>query len=145
MDLKAGTDRFLLIRPRGNLLADFAAVHSAVASVIDAGLINACHDVSEGGILTAIAEMCIASGLGATLPELPANIDPLAELTGAYILSVGRQKIDSVIRQMGNSAILKIIGDASPAARFLAFRYQNDSCDLPVDELTKAWRGTLDW
>ncbi len=41
----------------------FAAVHAA----IDAGLVRACHDLSEGGLAVAIAEMAFAGGLGAKL------------------------------------------------------------------------------
>ena len=40
----------------------FAAVHRA----IDAGLVRACHDLSEGGLAVAAAEMAFAGGLGAT-------------------------------------------------------------------------------
>lgn len=38
----------------------FAALHSA----IDAGLVRACHDLSEGGLAVAAAEMAFAGGLG---------------------------------------------------------------------------------
>jgi phosphoribosylformylglycinamidine synthase subunit PurSL len=41
--------------------ATFAAVHRA----IDAGLVAACHDLSEGGLAAAVAEMCFAGGFGA--------------------------------------------------------------------------------
>jgi phosphoribosylformylglycinamidine synthase len=41
----------------------FAALHSA----IDAGLVRACHDLSEGGLAAAAAEMAFAGGLGAKL------------------------------------------------------------------------------
>jgi phosphoribosylformylglycinamidine synthase len=40
--------------------ATFAAVHA----VIDAGLVAACHDLSEGGVAVAVAEMAFAGGLG---------------------------------------------------------------------------------
>ena len=36
------------------------ALHQAIRG----GLVAACHDVSEGGLAVAVAEMCIASGLG---------------------------------------------------------------------------------
>ncbi len=39
----------------------FAAVHQAIAS----GTIRACHDLSEGGLAVALAEMAFAGGLGA--------------------------------------------------------------------------------
>ncbi len=41
----------------------FAALHKA----IDAGLVRACHDLSEGGLAVAVAEMAFAGGLGATV------------------------------------------------------------------------------
>jgi len=37
---------------------------------IRAGLVASCHDVSEGGLAVAVAEMCIASGLGVRLDAL---------------------------------------------------------------------------
>ncbi len=39
----------------------FAALHRA----IEAGLVRACHDLSEGGLAVAVAEMALAGGLGA--------------------------------------------------------------------------------
>ena len=39
----------------------FAAIHFA----IHAGLVRSCHDLSEGGLAVAVAEMAFAGGLGA--------------------------------------------------------------------------------
>ncbi len=41
----------------------FAAVHHAISN----GLVRACHDLSEGGLAVAAAEMAFAGGLGARL------------------------------------------------------------------------------
>ena len=41
----------------------FAALHKAIAS----GLVRACHDLSEGGLAVAAAEMAFAGGWGARL------------------------------------------------------------------------------
>jgi len=41
----------------------FAALHQA----IDAGLVRACHDMSEGGLAVAVAEMAFAGGWGAAI------------------------------------------------------------------------------
>ncbi|MEO6652036.1 MAG: phosphoribosylformylglycinamidine synthase subunit PurL [Ilumatobacteraceae bacterium] len=35
------------------------------------GLVQSCHDVSEGGLAVALAEMCIAGRLGAEITQLP--------------------------------------------------------------------------
>jgi phosphoribosylformylglycinamidine synthase len=41
----------------------FAAIHQAIG----AGLVRACHDLSEGGLAVAVAEMALAGNLGARL------------------------------------------------------------------------------
>ncbi|HEY5316175.1 MAG TPA: AIR synthase-related protein, partial [Pirellulales bacterium] len=43
--------------------ATFIGLHAA----IDAGLVRACHDLSEGGLAVAAAEMAFAGGLGARI------------------------------------------------------------------------------
>jgi len=48
-----------------------------VRGLIRDGLITAAHDVSDGGLLVAVAEMAIASGIGAVL-EQPPGIPPHA-------------------------------------------------------------------
>jgi phosphoribosylformylglycinamidine synthase len=147
MDLKGDTDRFVLVRPKGSSLAARVEVHRAVASAMGAGLVNACHDVSEGGALVAVAEMCIASGIGATMPlrELPPDLEPFAEMTGTYILSVSRSNVEALFRHVEGKALAKVVGDASPDPWLVAFWSKGDSCEIEIGELTRAWRGTLDW
>ena len=50
----------------------FAALHSAIYK----GLVRSCHDLSEGGLAVAVAEMAFAGGLGAKidLRSLPSPI-----------------------------------------------------------------------
>ena len=43
------------------------AIHQRVAGWIRDGAVLAAHDVSDGGLGVAVAEMCIAGGCGATL------------------------------------------------------------------------------
>ncbi|HQT74067.1 MAG TPA: AIR synthase-related protein, partial [Acidiphilium sp.] len=45
---------------------------------IHAGAIAACHDVSDGGLLVALAEMAIAGNTGIALAAIPAGIAPHA-------------------------------------------------------------------
>ncbi|MFO0896874.1 MAG: phosphoribosylformylglycinamidine synthase subunit PurL [Pirellulales bacterium] len=65
----------------------FLAVHTA----IDAGLVRACHDLSEGGLAVAAAEMAFAGGLGARLElgKVPHEVSGLApeELDTALLFS----------------------------------------------------------
>ena len=54
----------------------FAALHAAIS----AGLVRACHDLSEGGLAAAAAEMAFAGGLGMSLRlgDVPRDLGDLA-------------------------------------------------------------------
>ena len=62
-------------------LAAAPAAHHALHRAIRAGQVRACHDLSEGGLGVAAAEMAFAGGLGMRL-ELPAaaGLDDVALL-----------------------------------------------------------------
>ncbi|MBK1661912.1 phosphoribosylformylglycinamidine synthase subunit PurL [Paracraurococcus ruber] len=64
----------------------------AVRGWIRAGLVAACHDLSDGGLLVAAAEMAMAGGCGASLDPGPAALPPHAwwfgEDQGRYLLAV---------------------------------------------------------
>jgi phosphoribosylformylglycinamidine synthase len=62
----------------------FTAIHQA----IQAGLVRACHDLSEGGLAVAAAEMAFAGGLGAnlTLDTVPHSIDEMPAASRNLVL-----------------------------------------------------------
>jgi phosphoribosylformylglycinamidine synthase II len=63
------------------------ATHERVRQAIRNRDFTTAHDIAEGGILVAIAECCIATGLGAII-NLPEDIDPFGEDFGtAFIVS----------------------------------------------------------
>jgi phosphoribosylformylglycinamidine synthase subunit PurL len=53
-----------------------------VRGVIGAGHIVACHDLSDGGLLAAVAEMAMAGGRGAVLDPIPRDLPRNAYLFG---------------------------------------------------------------
>ena len=60
---------------------DFAAERRTgdfVRAFVLGGGASACHDVSDGGLLVALAEMAMAAGVGATLSAGPADLAPHA-------------------------------------------------------------------
>jgi len=63
-----------------------------VRAQILAGTVQACHDISDGGLLVAITEMAMGGAVGATLLAAPAGIAPHAYWFGedqaCYILAV---------------------------------------------------------
>ena len=63
-----------------------------VRARILSGEIRACHDVSDGGLLVAVAEMAMASGVGARLSahprEIPGHAYWFGEDQGRYVVAV---------------------------------------------------------
>jgi phosphoribosylformylglycinamidine synthase len=70
--------------------------------------IRTVHDLSDGGLAVALAEMAMAGGVGATIETLPAGI-PHAVLFGEdqarYILAVPANEADAVLAQAKASGV----------------------------------------
>jgi phosphoribosylformylglycinamidine synthase II len=63
------------------------AAHRAVRDAVRSGVLSSAHDIAEGGVAVALAECCIAGGVGARV-ELPDGLDPFAEALGrAFVVS----------------------------------------------------------
>ena len=73
-------------------MAEAARIHHAVAGAMRAGLVNACHDCSDGGWMVAIAEMVIAGRRGALLDELQDHDLRPAPGCAGYVLATSRPR-----------------------------------------------------
>jgi phosphoribosylformylglycinamidine synthase len=152
MDLKDPREGHLcLVSPKSNDLKSLLAVHRAVASAIAHEHVMSCHDVSDGGALVAAAEMCIASGFGLSLQSNPKADEWFMEGNARYLIEVHAQGLDAVSSLFKKSDVdFKLLGQVTSNRRLdisqiLPNHSQPFDCSLEIDELTKAWRGTLDW
>ena len=80
-----------------------------VRGMIHAGTATAVHDVSDGGLLIALAEMAIASGIGAQLLAAPSSIVPHAYWFGEdqarYIVTVPAADAGLVLAKMKGAGV----------------------------------------
>ncbi|MFO0832912.1 MAG: phosphoribosylformylglycinamidine synthase subunit PurS [Phycisphaerales bacterium] len=131
-------------------LASGPATARAVAALIARGLVRSAHDCSEGGALTALAEMLIAghdprAPMGATVhPDAGASdILAFAESPSRYLLEVSPSDELAVTAALREPCI--------PVVRLATLNssgsltWKAESLNESVDALTEAWRGTLDW
>jgi phosphoribosylformylglycinamidine synthase len=76
------------------------ALHEALREAIGQGLVRSAHDCSEGGIAVALAESCIAGGVGADI-HLPDAVELVAALfsesQGRIVVSLAEEKTDELI------------------------------------------------
>jgi phosphoribosylformylglycinamidine synthase len=153
MDLKdprEGVIALIAAEPQADL-KQLASVTRALAGALRRELVTACHDVSDGGWLVALAEMCIASGFGATIEAQSDEQSYFSESNGCYVVETHAMGIDamrSLTERAGGACTILGRTSAQPVleiGRLTTQRTQKVELHAFIEELTKAWRGTLDW
>ena len=103
-------------------LADEKKNGDFVRGLIAAGLVSACHDVSDGGLLVALAEMTYGNGIGAKL-EITMTRSPDDQITkaSAVIQSSGHPVISTSAFWFGEDQARYIIAvDSAHASAIVA-------------------------
>ncbi|ESZ55255.1 MULTISPECIES: phosphoribosylformylglycinamidine synthase subunit PurL [unclassified Mesorhizobium] len=125
-------------------LAHEKRVGDHVRALIASGVVTAAHDLSDGGLAVALAEMATASGIGATIPGL-AGTDPIpvwfGEDQGRYLLTLSvdpqSKEWDAIREEQSRLGIFAPwIGSTGGNELKLG-----DARAIPVSELTAAHEG----
>ena len=114
-------------------------------------LISACHDLSDGGLAVALAEMSIGGRLGASvnLANVPAEAGLSAtetlysESASRLLVSVNADKAAIFEAVFGDDAAL--LGEVTDCGRLTIAGADGNIVDLPVENLAAAFKKTLDW
>jgi phosphoribosylformylglycinamidine synthase II len=128
--------------------AVFAALHEAISS----GLVRACHDLSEGGLAVAVAEMAFAGGLGAQIDvramptdgTLPAVVRLFSESNTRFLCEVEPQWVAAFEKALGGVAFARI-GQVAIGTRLVVDDSDVRLIDADIYELKEAWQATLRW
>ncbi len=125
----------------------FASVHQAVGS----GCVRACHDLSEGGLAVAAAEMAFAGGLGlqleigsiATTLSSPA-VALFSESNSRFLVEVDSARQAEFSKIMG-SLPLQHLGHVTAQAKLIVTDAEAVVLQAELGRLKKAWHRPLDW
>ena len=124
----------------------FAAVHGTIAN----GFVRACHDLSEGGLAVAAAEMAFAGGLGMAidLQQVPhdseSNNDAVllfSESNSRFLVEVAADHIDAFVAAMDGIPNARI-GEVTSGDR-LSIKGTQSSFDTALADLKSAWQTPL--
>ena len=137
----------------------FAVLHQA----IKAGLVRSCHDMSEGGLAVAIAEMAFAGGLGAkvetdqigmeiTNSQPDDQIDLqyamaallFSESNTRFVVEVEPDNMGEFSKAMSGVDI-QWIGSVIEEPKLTIEMARNVVVESDLATLKSAWQGTLDW
>ncbi len=123
------------------------ALYNCLHKAMGKGLVLACHDLSEGGLAVAAAEMCVAGRIGMNL-----NIDDDDTTLALFGESNGRLLVEVESKHavtfeslftggMGNYA--RRIGTTTAGGRLGISTLDETLLSLPVDALVEAWKGNV--
>ena len=103
--------------------------------LIDSGLIKSAHDVSIGGIITAVSKMCIKGNKGINLKKPKYLINEIeyffAEDQGRYIIEVSKDSLKKVTDILNKNAVhYDELGMINEDQLFI-----NDKTKVSIDEL----------
>jgi len=125
-------------------------VMRAVQSAIRAGAVRACHDLSEGGLAVAAAEMAFAGGLGVDLDlrALPCTGEPsqaarlFGESAGRFLVEVAPDRYDAFLRCVRDVPFGEL-GRVTDSGRIVLRSGGKTLIDLPLADAKAAWQGTF--
>ena len=132
----ASNPRFLISNfqlPASNL---YRAVHRAMQS----GLVRSCHDLSEGGLAVAAAEMCIGGRLGLSL-TLDDSI--FREVNGCLLAEVRLADCAVFESHFETPGVLKRLGLVTAAQRLNISTRGQTLVTIPISDLVAAWNSNL--
>lgn len=129
----------------------FAALHAA----IQRGLVQACHDLSEGGLAVAVAEMAFAGGCGAQiwLDQVPSDGELstpevlFSESNSRFVCEVGELNAAAFEGALAGVEFGQI-GTVTDDGRCVALPSKDAPThliDSSIEDLKEAWQSPLRW
>jgi phosphoribosylformylglycinamidine synthase II len=126
--------------------ATFASIHRA----IQAGLLRACHDLSEGGLAVAAAEMAFAGGLGAKIDvqRMPTgdSFDStellFSESNTRFLCEVDPKHAAEFERELRHVPVGRI-GQVTADTQLKIKDSERVLVDADINELKRAWQSAL--
>ena len=113
-----------------------------INTLISKKLLNSVHDISSGGILVSLTEMCISGKMGAKVQIPKDRSNPFEYLFGEdqsrYLIEVSKKNIDKVTKILEeNSIYFEIIGNTQKNNLDVDKHFSEKVSDL--DEINSTW------
>ncbi len=131
---------------------------NALGEAIRWGLVCACHDLSEGGLAVAAAEMSLAGQLGATLnlehitvkgvPTIHPNQETIvrlfSETPSRFLVEITPEQFGPFEQHMIASGIEDItyVGAVNNSSRLIVHSgEEKELINISIEELQESWKG----
>ncbi len=118
-------------------------VQEVVLEAIDAGLVRSAHDCSEGGMAVALAECCVAGGIGADVHlegELPSHAAMFSETQSRVVVTLAESDVERFEQMcVGRQVPYAVAGTVGGDSLALC-----GMCEVPLPLLSRAYEDTLE-
>jgi len=120
----------------------------SMLNAIEGGLVRSCHDVDEGGLAVALAEMCIGGGMGAVIDvdvSIPPSIFLFNEGPTRWVVEATPDNAAELLETLGATPTtrLGVVCSGEKEDRLKAVVNGKLLLDAPVEELRKSWEDPL--
>ena len=130
--------------------AEAKASIRAVVAGIRAGFVSAAHDISDGGLLACVSEMCLGGDAGGTIgvrlgdpkawaPDVSAEAALFGETPG-FVVEVARESVAGFEALCERVHAIAIPLGVTGGARIFV---EGVDCDVALADAAAAWTGTL--
>lgn len=127
--------------PKPDLTTFNNEIHT-VHAAMQAGLVLSAHDISEGGVAVALAEMSFKNNIGVRV-EIPGELMEEKKLfseTGGFILEVARDKVKDLRKLFADANMpIFVLGETIAEPNLMI----NQVINLPIQQAKQAWQHGL--
>lgn len=114
-----------------------------VRALIEAGQVTTCHDLSDGGLVAALADMAIAGDMGVSVSvnsELPLHTALFSETQARYLIAADADTAEEIRKEATDAGIpVQVLGTAGGEQ----FTVNGDAIDIAMSKLTEAHAGWM--
>src|SRR3990167_10034019 len=140
-----GSVYFDVVKASGDVpkvdLKNLKSILQTITAGIQSGGILACHDISEGGLATALAEMCFGADFGATIDLSSMKTRPdlvlFAETAGCFLAEV---KDEATAEKLFTKVPRKVLGKTKKEKSIRVSQGSKKICEVSVSQLKLAWQ-----
>ena len=120
-------------------LASHARVVSLVAALVNERLPSGVHDVADGGLGVALAEMAVATDVGFEVDGVPSHVELFGEAPSRVIVAVDPDRASEVTRRSRQAGVpVRRLGRAG-GDRLVV----DGLVDVSVEDAVRQWRSAL--
>ena len=110
-----------------------------VAGLVADGQLAGVHDVSEGGLGVALAEMAVRAGVGCRVAGIATHAHLFSEAPSRVVLAVAPERVDAVVARADAAGVPATMLGRGGGDRVVV----DGLVDEPLERLAAAWRDAI--